>query len=100
MDREATWSADGNAIYFLSDRDGFRCVWARNLNPKTKQPFGSIYPLIHLHNSSRGLSHVPNTGLVSIWSVRDKLVFAMGELSGTIWMTDLRRQVARADSAQ
>jgi Tol biopolymer transport system component len=36
LDREATWSADGNTIYFLSDRDGFRGMWARNLNAKTK----------------------------------------------------------------
>jgi hypothetical protein len=92
LDREAKWSTDGNRIYFLSDRDGFRCIWARNLDPKTKQPFGSIYPVLHLHDSHVSLLHIPDTGNVSICPVGDKLIFAMGELSGNIWMTDLRQK--------
>jgi Tol biopolymer transport system component len=28
LDREPRWSADGKLIYFLSERDGFRCIWA------------------------------------------------------------------------
>ena len=91
LDREPTWSADGNHIYFLSDRDGFRCIWARKLEPKTKQPAGTIYPLLHLHNSRLSLFHVPNTGFVSVCSVAEKLIFAMGELNGNLWMTDLRQ---------
>ncbi len=26
LDREARWSSDGDQIYLLSDRDGFRCI--------------------------------------------------------------------------
>jgi Tol biopolymer transport system component len=51
LDREPRWSVDGNLIYVLSDRDGLRCIWARKLDPKTKQPIGSIYPVLHLHNA-------------------------------------------------
>src|SRR5262249_30666022 len=29
MDRNAAWSPDGHILYFLSEWDGFRCVWAR-----------------------------------------------------------------------
>jgi Tol biopolymer transport system component len=89
LDREAKWSPDGDRIYFLSDRDGFRCIWARNLDPKTKEPLESIYPVVHLHDSRLSLSHIPNSGNVSICPVGDKLIFAMGELTGNIWMTDL-----------
>jgi eukaryotic-like serine/threonine-protein kinase len=92
LDREGKWSADGNRIYFLSDRDGFRCIWARNLDPKTKQPLGSIYPVLHLHSASLSLFHIPNTGRVNICSVGGKLIFAMGELTGNLWMTELRQQ--------
>ena len=38
------------------------------------------------------LLHIPNTGNVSICPIGDKLIFAMGELSGNIWMTDLRQK--------
>jgi Tol biopolymer transport system component len=92
LDREPKWSTDGNRIYFLSDRDGFRCIWARNLDAKTKQPLESIYPVVHLHDSHLSLLHIPNTGNVSICPVGDKLIFAMGELSGNIWMTDLHQK--------
>ena len=91
LDREPKWSTDGNRIYFLSDRDGFRCIWARNLDAKTKQPLGSIYPVVHLHDSHLSLLHIPNSGNVSICPVGDKLIFAMGELNGNIWMTDLHQ---------
>jgi Tol biopolymer transport system component len=92
LDREAKWSADGNRIYFLSDRDGFRCIWARNLDPKTKHPAGSIYPVLHFHNASRSLLQIPNTGHVSICQVGGKMIFAMGELTGNLWMTELHQQ--------
>jgi len=92
MDREAKWSADGNRIYFLSDRDGFRCIWARTVDAATKQPLASIYPVVHLHNSRLSLLHVPDTGMVGLSPVGEKLIFAMGELSGNLWMTELRKQ--------
>ncbi len=91
LDREARWSSDGNQIYFLSDRDGFRCVWKRNLNPATKQPTGPILPVLHLHNSHLSLLHIPDTGNVSLSPVGKKLIFAMGELSSNLWMTDLKQ---------
>lgn len=32
------WSPDGRMIYFTSDRDGFRCLWAQRLEPTTGIP--------------------------------------------------------------
>ena len=89
LDREAAFSPDGNRIYFLSDRDGFRCIWARALDAKTKLPVGTIYPVLHLHNPRVSLLHVPNTGMVRITPVGNRIIFAMGELTGNLWMTEL-----------
>jgi Tol biopolymer transport system component len=92
LDREARWSADGNRIYFLSDRDGFRCIWARNLDPKSKQPRGPPYPALHLHDARLSLSHIANTGQVGISARGENLIFSMGELTGNLWTTELRLQ--------
>ncbi len=35
-DFHAAWSPDGALIYFGSDRDGFRCIYAQPVDPKTK----------------------------------------------------------------
>jgi hypothetical protein len=92
LDREPRWSSDGNSIYFLSDRDGFRCVWTRNLDKQTKQPIGSIYPFVHLHSARLSLTHVPDSGHVSVCSLGNKLILSIGELTGNIWVTELRRE--------
>jgi hypothetical protein len=47
---------------------------------------------LHLHNTRLSLLHVPNTGDVGLWSLGGKVIFAMGELTGNLWMTDLRLQ--------
>ncbi|MEI9971746.1 MAG: hypothetical protein WDO73_06645 [Ignavibacteriota bacterium] len=42
--RDPVWSPTDGRIYFLSDRDGPICVWARNVDPATKQPVGDAFP--------------------------------------------------------
>ena len=42
-DRMAVWAPDGNLVYFLSERDGFRCFWAQRLDPATKHPLGDPF---------------------------------------------------------
>jgi Tol biopolymer transport system component len=37
-DDKPTWSPDGNLLYMVSERDGFRCIWAQRLHPATKRP--------------------------------------------------------------
>ena len=91
LDREPSWGADGNRILFLSDRDGYRCVWARKLDAATKRAQGEIYPVLHLHSPRLSLLHIPNTGHVGLNEVGEKLIFAMGELTGNLWLAELRR---------
>jgi Tol biopolymer transport system component len=46
-------SPDGNTMYFTSNRDGFICVWALRLDPKTKRPLGAPFAIQHFHGSQR-----------------------------------------------
>ena len=43
------WAPDGNTLYFLSRRDEFQCIWARSLDPVTKEPRGEPKAVQHLH---------------------------------------------------
>ena len=91
FDDKPRWAPDGKLIYFTSDRDGFRCIWAQRFDPATKQPLGAPLPLYHSHSARRSLQ---NTGVLplEISVARDKIVFNMAELTGNIWMTDLKER--------
>ena len=53
---EPAWSPNGELLYFLSDRDGFRCIWARRLNAAGKQPAGDAFAVRHFHRARRSLT--------------------------------------------
>ena len=82
------WSPDENRIYFVSDRDGFTCLWTQPLEPETKRPVGPPLPLYHIHRVRRSMLNV-GYGLMDIAVAPDKIVFTEGELTGNIWMTQL-----------
>jgi Tol biopolymer transport system component/predicted Ser/Thr protein kinase len=82
FDSRPRWSPNGNLLYFISDRDGFRCIWAQRLDAVTKRPVGPAFAVSHFHDPRRLLSDIPELGL-SV--ARDKLVFNMTEQTGNIW---------------
>jgi eukaryotic-like serine/threonine-protein kinase len=81
------WSPDGNTLYFVSDRDGFRCIWAQRLD-RRKHPLGDPVPVFHAHESVRSMARV-GPGDLSISVASDKLVFNMSERQGDLWLIKL-----------
>jgi serine/threonine protein kinase len=63
LDREPRWSPDGKLLYFLSERDGFRCIWAQTLDSATKRPAGAPVPVQHFHRSRFSIRY-QDTGTV------------------------------------
>jgi len=82
------WSPDENRLYFVSDRDGFTCLWTQPLEPETMRPAGPPLPLYHIHQVRSSMLNV-GYGLMDIAVAPDKIVFTEGELTGNIWMTQL-----------
>jgi Tol biopolymer transport system component/predicted Ser/Thr protein kinase len=87
-DRMAVWSPDGNLVYFLSERDGFRCFWAQRLDAATKRPRGDPFVAQHFHQARR--SFAPDDFVSLPLSVGpESLVFQMRERTGNIWLASL-----------
>jgi Tol biopolymer transport system component len=84
MDRNLTWSPDGATLYFLSERDGFRCIWAQRLDGASKRPAGAPFTIAHFHQASRSM--VDAGFNMSVTS--DSLVFALTDLTGNVWMLE------------
>lgn len=88
VDEKATsdkprWSADGNSLYFVSDRDGYRCLWSQRLNP-LKRPVGSPTAVHHFHNARLAFSNVP-VGLGELEVTRGGIFADLGDIRGNIW---------------
>jgi len=79
------WSNDGRIVYFFSDRDGFRCIWARRFDPSTRQPVGDVFAIRHFHQISLSLSNL-SLSEFELGVAAGKLVFPLAEISGNIWM--------------
>ncbi len=80
FDISPVWGADGKHIYWVSDKDGFRCIWARPVDPRARrsQPV-LLFPVAHFHMASQTLR------LTSLSASRGFLIFTMTETTGNIW---------------
>jgi len=77
------WSPNGNLLYYVSDRDGFACIWANRLDPATKRPAGPPKAVLHLHSANLSIESVDH---LEFSVADDKLVFNLAETAGNIWL--------------
>lgn len=77
------WSPNGNLLYYISDRDGFTCIWVSRLDPVTKHPVGTPKAVIHFHTGAHSLDTAYG---LELSVADDKLVVDVGESSGNIWL--------------
>jgi Tol biopolymer transport system component len=86
------WSPDGQMLYYVSDVDGFRCIWAQRLDRLTKRPVGDPLQVHHSHNVRRSLMNVRVPLFFELSLTSDKLFFNMGETTGNVWMAEWKPQ--------
>jgi Tol biopolymer transport system component len=84
-DDKPRWSPDGEILYFMSERDGFRCVWAQRLERTTRQPTGPALPVYHAHSARRSLQRLALSRL-ELSVAHEKIVFNLVERTGNIWL--------------
>lgn len=84
LDRGAQWSPEGNLIYFMSERDGHRSIYAQRLDARTRKPNGQPFAVFESKATRRSLLNVPR-GYAEMIVQPGKLYFTMGELSGNIF---------------
>lgn len=80
------WAPDGNAVYFWSTRDGFRCLYKQPLDPESKVPQGPPIAILHRH----GVQSYPwSGGTLAVGSAR--LAMTLTDELGNIWKVELPR---------
>jgi Tol biopolymer transport system component/tRNA A-37 threonylcarbamoyl transferase component Bud32 len=84
-DDKPRWSPDGKVLFFVSQRDGFGCIWYQRLDLASKVPLGVPAPLYHVHGGRLSMASL-DSSVFALGVAYDKMVFNLGELTGDIWM--------------
>lgn len=87
----ARWSGDGKTIFYISTRDGFKCIWAQAFDPRTGTVKGPAFAVAHYHNPGASIGIVvPRSFNLSV--AGDSIFFDLGEYTSSIWVGSLKPQ--------
>jgi len=79
------WSPDGKVLYYLSQRDGFKCVWAQPIAPDGT-PAGAPVAALHLHPGGGRMG-----GPLNVAVAKGQLFVLKTQLRGDVWSVQLDR---------
>jgi len=89
-DSSPVWSPKGNAIFFISQRDGHRCIYYVSLHPSSRRPLGAPLPLRHFHSYAQSLSLFnSNRGAENLRVADGSLFFILDDVSSNVWSLPL-----------
>ncbi len=95
LDRQPFWAPSGNAIYFVSDRDGSRCVWAQRVDAATRRPAGEPFAAHHMHQFRFNLNDIGDSASVGLSVANGQLFYAAFELQSNVWLAERRQPAGR-----
>jgi dipeptidyl aminopeptidase/acylaminoacyl peptidase len=87
VEKEPYWSPDGRRIFFLSNRDGYNCIWAREVDLATARPRGPAYSVADFHHARHVLEGATSySGDIGLSVSKDSLVFTLADYTSNIWL--------------
>jgi Tol biopolymer transport system component len=81
----ARWSPDGRTLYFVSNRDGHRCIWMQRLAAGSHRLEGQAIAVCHLHAPGPSMDHLSEE-LLSFDVLPTKMVFVLGGFTSTVYL--------------
>jgi dipeptidyl aminopeptidase/acylaminoacyl peptidase len=91
-DDKPRFSRDDKLIFFMSTRDGFRCIWAQRMGPDM-HPAGSPFAVYHWHQRRRTLGASVADFQMDVGP--NMIVFHQAESTGQIWLLEPAKHDAR-----
>lgn len=90
IDWAPAWSADGSSIYYLSDRDGSRCVWMQRVTTRGKSAAGPPIALKHLHSGTARIPTDVDPAVFRLSPTPDRVVLTYMQSSSSLYIAGLR----------
>jgi tricorn protease-like protein len=81
FDANPEWSRNGKMLFFISDRDGFSCLWAVKIDAISKKPQGEPFTVKHFHGNPQ---HYLNFPTYSVGP--DRIVMSLDDVRSDLWM--------------
>jgi dipeptidyl aminopeptidase/acylaminoacyl peptidase len=78
------WSPNGRWLYYLSERNGNCSIWARELDPRTKEPLGDGREVFASPDSRFRLNFPAGIGTIAV--AADRLIFTVTEGTGNVYV--------------
>jgi hypothetical protein len=94
FDRQPVWSPAGDRLYFQSDRDGLRCIWAQRVDPATRRPLAAPFAVQHLHQFRYNLNDV-DPAAIGLSLAGNSMFYASFELQSNVWLAERRAATPR-----
>jgi Tol biopolymer transport system component len=92
-ERQPFWSPDGRFLYFLSERDGFRCVWAVRFDSVSSKPVGEPFAAHHLHTFRHSLLDFNDVAEIGLSLAGKNMFLAIREIQSNIWLAERKAPV-------
>ena len=80
------WSPDGKAFYYLSNKDGYLCVWGNRFAPGEKGLIRDPFPVMHYHDDPRFSPNTANPVSRGFSVAGGSIFLNVGEEMETIWV--------------
>jgi hypothetical protein len=88
-DLSPAWPPDGLSIFFVSHRDGHRCIWNQPLDPVSRRPRGNPAPVYHFHSPGQTLMQsVTYRGAEQLWVAGGRLFFSLDQTASSLWLRE------------
>jgi hypothetical protein len=90
FERQPFWAPNGNFIYFLSEPDGFRCIWAQRVDMANRKAVGTPFAVHHPHEFRSSLEPIPDVAHIGLSVANGQMFYASFELQSNVWMAERR----------
>jgi len=89
--RRPVWSGDGRSIFYLSNRDGFWCIWKQQFDPVGGRSIGKPMSIFHFHDFKQSPAEISGD-MFGLSAAGDSLYLNLAEFGGTIFVGKLVRE--------
>jgi len=93
-ERQPFWSPDSRFLYFLSERDGFRCVWGVRFDANSMKATGEAFPAHHLHQFRHSLLDFNDVADIGLSVAGKRMFLAVREIQSNIWLAERKTMAA------